>query len=101
MLKTLQIFMEYKVKKDKINEYERVMEEIIDALREYGAINVQWFVAYDQPHLYVEMFQLPTHEDYIKLKAMRKSRDHPIFGKLAELVEGHEEKIHCWAFQEK
>lgn len=101
MPKTLQIFMEYKVKQHKIKDYEQAMEEIIEALPEYGATEIQWFVADDQPHLYVEMFKVPTQSHYVTLKKMRRSRDHHIFGKIAPFVEGGEEKIHCWAFRMK
>lgn len=101
MSQYLQIFMEYKIRPEKIAEYERLMEQVIKNLPEYGAYDIQWFIADDQPHLYVEMFKLPTQSHFMALKKIRQSETHHLFGKIAQMVEGGCEKIHCWAFHQK
>jgi len=60
MTKPLQIFMEYKIKADNIKEYEMAMKDVISSLADYEAENIQWYVAEDQPFLYVEMYEVPT-----------------------------------------
>ncbi|WP_332630958.1 hypothetical protein [Halalkalibacter flavus] len=101
MTKPLQIFMEYKVNKSCISEYEQVMKEIMDVLPDFEATNIQWYVADDQPHLYVEMYEVPTTSHYQILKKLRRSKEHLIFSKMVPLIEGGADKIHCWAFQRK
>ncbi|MDT8860979.1 hypothetical protein N0O92_12120 [Alkalihalobacillus sp. MEB130] len=101
MTKRLQIFMEYKIKKELVKEYEEVMKEIMNVLPDYEATNIQWYVADDQPHLYVEMFEVPTPSHYQVLKQLRQSTEHATFSKMVPFIEGGVEKIHCWAFQRK
>jgi hypothetical protein len=101
MTKPLQIFMEYKVREQDIDTYEEVMKEIIKTLPDYEAENIQWYVADDQPFLYVEMYEVPTASHYQVLKKIRRQADHAVFGKIVPLIEGGAEKIHCWAFQRK
>lgn len=101
MSESVQIFMEYKVKEEKIVEYELAMKEILAALPEFEATDIEWFVASDQPYLYVEMFKMPTLAHYHAFKKLRRDTDHYLFGKLIPFVEGGIEKIHCWAFQRK
>ncbi|MFB4165961.1 hypothetical protein ACE1TI_19715 [Alteribacillus sp. JSM 102045] len=101
MNQKLQIFMEYKIKPEKEQKYNQIMEEIAEALPNYEAENFQWFSAADQQGLYVEMFEVPTLSHYHTLKKWRSSKEHHIFGKLDECVEGGIKKIHCWAFQAK
>ncbi|WP_026690865.1 MFS transporter [Alteribacter aurantiacus] len=101
MSEKLQIFMEYKVKEDMVTEYEQVMKDILPALSEYGAEEVDWYEAADQKHLYVEMFTLPTMSHYHAMKKRRCTNEHPLFSKLDSLVEGGVKKVHCWAFVQK
>ncbi len=101
MSKKLQIFMEYKVKQDSIAEYEKAMKEIIRVLPDYGATNINWFVATEQENLYVEMFEVPTESHYHALKKIRQCSDHFVFSSIDPMINGGCEKIHCWAFQKK
>lgn len=103
MTKRLQIFMEYKVKENQVEAYERAMKEVMETLVDYEAENIQWYVAEDedQPFLYVEMYEVPTASHYQILKKIRRQEDHAVFGKIVPFVEGGAEKIHCWAFQRK
>ncbi|OIJ14009.1 hypothetical protein BKP35_07320 [Anaerobacillus arseniciselenatis] len=96
---SLQIFIEYKVKEARVEKYEEVMKEVLQKLPEYSAEKIEWFVATDQPFLYVEMFRVPNIAHYQALKKMRQSKDHPVFSKLDEFIEGGLEKLNCWAFQ--
>lgn len=98
-ISSLQIFIEYKVKENHVEKYESVMKEIINILPEFSATKIEWFVATDQPFLYVEMFQVPTKAHYQALKKLRKSNEHPVFSKLDPFIEGGLEKLNCWAFQ--
>ncbi len=93
--------MEYKVDQTKIEEYEGAMKEIISTLPDYEAKNIQWYVAEDQPHLYVEMYEVPTTSHYQVLKKLRRSKEHPVFSAIVPYINGGVEKIHCWAFQRK
>lgn len=95
----LQIFIEYKVKETNVADYELLMEEIIAKLPDYGAEKIEWFIAQDQPLLYVEMFKVPTVAYYHALKKYRKSKEHSLFGQLDQYIEGGLEKLNCWAFQ--
>ncbi|WP_227938021.1 hypothetical protein [Alkalihalobacillus deserti] len=101
MTKSLQIFMEYKVKENSVEAYEHVMKEVIETLADYEAEKIQWYVADDQPFLYVEMYEVPTASHYQILKKIRRQADHTVFGKIVPYIEGGAEKIHCWAFQRK
>ncbi|RXJ00397.1 hypothetical protein DS745_12775 [Anaerobacillus alkaliphilus] len=96
---SLQIFIEYKVKEAEIEKYEGLMKEVLKKLTEFSAEKIEWFVATDQPFLYVEMFQVPTLAHYQALKKLRKSTDHTVFGQLDQFIEGGLEKLNCWAFQ--
>jgi hypothetical protein len=95
----LQIFIEYKVIETEVEKYEAVMKEILAKLPEYSAEKIEWFVATDQPFLYVEMFQVPTLAYYQALKKLRKSTEHPVFGQLDHYIEGGLENLNCWAFK--
>lgn len=101
MTKRLQIFMEYKVKENQIDAYERAMKDVIHTLSDYEAENIQWYVAEDQPFLYVEMYEVPTASHYQVLKKIRRQAEHAVFGKIVPFIDGGAEKIHCWAFQRK
>ncbi|MGO4889827.1 hypothetical protein ACJ2A9_18935 [Anaerobacillus sp. MEB173] len=99
MRENLQIFIEYKIKAEAVQAYEQTMRKIIDLLPEFEAKNIQWFVATDQPHLYVEMFEVPTVAHYHALKKLRRSNDHHLFKELDPLIDGGLQKLNCWAFQ--
>ncbi|WP_017728958.1 MFS transporter [Halalkalibacterium ligniniphilum] len=101
MPQPLQIFMEYKIEEQKIDEYEREMERILATLQEFGASNIQWFVAADQPHLYVEMFEVPTASHYHAIKKLRQSEEHRVFGSITPMIKGGAKQIHCWAFEKR
>ncbi|WP_100398037.1 MFS transporter [Bacillus sp. FJAT-44742] len=96
---TLHIFIEYRIKEEHVKEYEALIENIAASLSEYGAEKFQWYAAEDQPNLYVELFKVPTKSHYHTLKKWRKSKEHPLFGKLDPVIDGGLEKLNCWAFQ--
>ncbi len=95
------VFMEYKVKNECVQEYEKLMKEFARALSTYDANHFQWFQAADQEGLYVEMFDVPTLSHYHTLKKWRRSKEHSLFKKLDEHVVGGLEKVNCWAFLRK
>ncbi|MDG5786240.1 hypothetical protein QA612_01970 [Evansella sp. AB-P1] len=97
----LQIFLEYKIKPEFVNEYEKHMNEILVELEQYSATEVDWYEAADQKHLYVEMFKLPTMAHYHAIKEMRQNSNHAVFGRLDQYVDGGIKKVHCWAFVQR
>ncbi|GAE31136.1 hypothetical protein [Alkalihalobacillus hemicellulosilyticus] len=91
MTKPLQIFMEYKIIPQKIKEYEAAMEMVLTTLPNYDVSEIEWFVAEDQPYLYVEMFEVPTVSHYQALKKLRQSTEHPVFSSIVPFIEWREE----------
>ena len=95
------IFMEYKVRPEAVSAYEGFMKEIATSLQSSDAQGFRWYEAFDQPRLYVEMYEVENEEVYKKMKRARQTANHPIYGKLSEFIDGGVEKIHCWAFVSK
>ena len=98
---SIQVFMEYKIEKGKESAYQAWMKEIASELTEMGAENIRWFEALEQPGLYVELFTVPSIETYARIKSLRRSREHPHFGELANWVHKPLEQINCWAFRDR
>ncbi|RSL32550.1 hypothetical protein D7Z54_15470 [Salibacterium salarium] len=101
MSQNVHIFIEYKINPEKEQTYQQLMGDIATAISHYGAEDFQWYQAVDQTSLYVEMFKVPSLSSYHTLKRERGSKNHELFGKLDECVDGGLEKVHCWAFYEK
>ncbi|UCZ54100.1 hypothetical protein LGQ02_04785 [Bacillus shivajii] len=101
MKKPIKVFLEYKIKNEYKKEYEALIPKILKENQSYDAIDVDWFEAVDQNNLYVEMFEIPTMDHYYAVKKDREDKDHPIFGKLDECIDGGLKKLHCWAFIHK
>ncbi|SDY33887.1 hypothetical protein SAMN05421736_101997 [Evansella caseinilytica] len=98
MSQPVQVFMEYKIKEDKVGHYEEAMPAILRKLEEYEASQIHWYGAADQQRLYVEMYTVPTMAHYHEIKNLRREATNPFFGKLAHYIDGGLEKLHCWAF---
>ncbi|SFP56921.1 hypothetical protein [Salibacterium halotolerans] len=101
MQKKVHIFIEYKITAGKEQRYRQVMKEIVEALAAFGASSFQWFEAVDQDRLYVEMFELESLSVYHTVKEARRSKNHPVFNKLDECLEGGLDHLHCWGFESK
>lgn len=101
MSSPIQVFLEYKIKHDKKEEYELYMPKLLQQLADYEADEIDWYEAADQDYLYVEMFKLPTMSHYYAMKESRSKKDHPLFGELDTFIEGGLHKLHCWAFLQK
>ncbi|MCM2676759.1 MFS transporter [Alkalicoccobacillus plakortidis] len=101
MDQSIRVFIEYKISEDAKQLYEKQMSILLDALSQEGAYNIEWFEAYDQPLLYVEMFEATTFSHYQRLKELRQTKNHPIFSELDNYIEGGLAKFHCWAFVKK
>lgn len=101
MTENIHIFIEYKVKEAAVSEYEQYMKKVLQALRDYEASEIEWFVASDQGNLYIEMFKLPTKSHYYALKKLRLDEEHHLFGKLLSFIEGGAKKVNSWAFIKK
>ncbi|MFD2703864.1 hypothetical protein [Salibacterium lacus] len=101
MQKKIHIFIEYKIAAGKEQRYRQLMEETVEALADFGASAFQWFEAVDQNGLYVEMFELESLSVYHTVKEARRSKNHPVFKKLDECLEGGLDNLHCWGFVSK
>ncbi|SFM03157.1 hypothetical protein [Salibacterium qingdaonense] len=101
MQKKIHIFIEYKIAAGKEQRYRQLMEETAQALDALGASSFQWLEAVDQDRLYVEMFELESLSVYHTVKEARRSKNHPVFGKLDECLEGGLDHLHCWGFVSK
>lgn len=99
MIKLITVFMEYKVLPDSLQSYEAAMPSVIQELKAFGASDIQWYRAVDQPALYVECFQVKDKHAYETIKLHRTSHEHPVYSSLHAYVSGGLEKIHCWAFE--
>lgn len=98
MSKDLQIFIEYNVKSSFHNEYEKLMENVITLLSEFGAENIEWYS--DSKMRYIEIFRVPTEAHFYALKRLRASKHHNVFRNFDELVEGGRDTINYWALKD-
>ncbi|EZH64994.1 hypothetical protein DH09_21070 [Bacillaceae bacterium JMAK1] len=100
-MNTMQIFMEYKVHDDYVVDYERLMLHIKEEMQHLKVRNYRAYKAYDQPNLFVEMFEVANHHEYEFVKNSRRDENHPVFGKLAPLLTKPLANMNCWAFIEQ
>jgi hypothetical protein len=98
MTKKIQVFAEYKIKDNDILSYEKAMERVIARLKVDGASAIQWYKSVDQNHLYVEMYEVDSIEDYTNIKTLRKSSVEDVYKDIHPFIEGDAEKLHMWAF---
>lgn len=96
-----QVFIEYKIKEDCIQVYESRMLEVKRALDFIGIEDFKWFIASDQPNLYVEMFTVQSFLEYEKIKKWRQEEQDEVFGSILKMIIGGKEKFHCWCFERK
>lgn len=100
-MENIQVFVEYKVIKEKKEEYFRKIEDLALVLEKIGAKDFKVFEGVDQDHLFVEMFQVPAMSSYQKLKRKRceeEAEPGVFWQSINDCVEGGKEKIHMWAF---
>ena len=97
MSREIQIFIEYNIKSSVHYEYEKLMQNVIPMLSEFGAEKIEWYLASKQR--YIEIFRVPTEAHFYALKKLRTSKHHTIFKNFDELVEGGSETIKYWALR--
>ncbi|GAK10321.1 hypothetical protein [Geomicrobium sp. JCM 19038] len=97
----MQIFMEYKVHDDYVVDYERLMPHIKEAMKQFEVWNYRTYKAFDQPNLFVEMFEVTNQQEYEYVKTSRRNENDPVFGKLAPLMTKPLANMNCWAFIEQ
>lgn len=100
-MENIQVFVEYKVIEEKKDEYLRKIRDLELVMNKIGAKDFQVFEGADQPHLFVEMFQVAKMESYYKLKRKRcqeEAEEGVFWQAINNCVEGGKEKIHMWAF---
>ncbi|WP_100371817.1 MFS transporter [Bacillus sp. FJAT-45037] len=101
MTSAIDVFIEYRIHEKFVNQYEETMLKLEQALTQVGAYNFKWYIARDQPHLYVEMFKVSEYSQYELIKKMRQDQTAPINEDLHEYIDGGAEKVNCWAFLER
>lgn len=89
------IFMEYRIKPEKREQYLEYMEQMPEDIERMGAHEYRFYEGVDQPNLFVETFEVHSKDNYIACKEKRTSDE-----RLASYVLGGAEKIHLWAFEQ-
>jgi hypothetical protein len=90
----LTIFIEYKVIEEKRDSYLQQLRLMPERLEVFGARGYRCYEGADQPHLFVETFEVETEEQYHHIKAWRlDDRD------FCDCVLGGAAKVHVWAFR--
>lgn len=90
----LLVFIEYKVKEEMRERFLAQMSRIRQRIAEMGGENFRFYEGLDQPHLFVESFEVSSVEQYQAIKEWRR-QDEPF----ANCIVGGREKINVWAFQ--
>lgn len=92
----IKVFMEYKIKPERIEQYRAAMKRVGEWMEKQNAMNYKHYEAVDQTALFVEMFDVRSVEEYERLKRAR--REERTF--FEDCVVGGKERIHMWAFKE-
>ncbi|WP_139492289.1 MFS transporter [Brevibacillus dissolubilis] len=87
------VFSEYKINEEMRKRFLTYMQTMEGKIAERGGKEYRFLEGMDQPNLFVEMFQVDSHEQYQAIKAWRQEDD-----ELAGAVAGGKAKIHIWAF---
>ncbi len=87
------VFIEYKLQEAQRSAFLRELSAIQQRVAEYGGQNYRCFEGMDQPHLFVEMFEVPTAAAYEAIKRWRTEDE-----ALGRFVVGGAAKTHVWAF---
>jgi hypothetical protein len=90
----LTVFIEYKVDGQKRNRFLERLASMPDELEARGARQYRFLEGWDQPNLFVEMFEVDTVQQYQSIKAWRLN-DEDFCG----CVIGGAAKVHVWAFR--
>lgn len=90
----VKVFVEYKIKPDKREQYLHSVKEIQRRMEQGGASHFSLYEGSDQPDLFVEMFDVPSIEIYYLLKEERSMQ--PV---IDDCIAGGAAKIHIWAFE--
>ncbi|MBO8173377.1 MAG: MFS transporter [Bacillaceae bacterium] len=91
----IRVFVEYKIKQEKRQEYLGLIAQMKRELAKQGARHFELYEGTDQPDLFVEMFDVDTEAAYRQIKQSREA--HPV---LDHCVEGGKNKINIWAFRQ-
>ncbi|WP_019123833.1 hypothetical protein [Brevibacillus massiliensis] len=90
----LTIFIEYKIVDGKREEAIGGIAELERQTQSRGGMNYRCFEGFDQPGLFVEMFEVADESVYYDIKRWRTEG-----GPLDHCIAGGSAKIHVWAFQ--
>lgn len=93
----LQIFIEYKIKSDFVEQYEAFMQNLIVTLPEFGVNKIEWYSSSENDFHYIEMYEVPSESYYFALKRLRDNI-HPnsMFSSFKTFLTGH---THYWVFK--
>ncbi|MBP1157198.1 MULTISPECIES: hypothetical protein [unclassified Paenibacillus] len=91
----IKVFIEYKIRNEKMTDYKKMIPKIqeIYSEKQYSA-----YEGVDQPGLIVEEFFVSNMEEYSETKNNRLTGSDPIWIDLADCIEGGAKKMHIWAF---
>jgi len=91
----LMMFMEYKLDSSKRSAALELLAGMADRLAALGASQYRCMEGIDQPGLFVEVFAVPTAEQYEQIKAWRLAD-----AAFCACVDGGAAKLHAWAFHD-
>jgi hypothetical protein len=98
-MNTLQMYIQYEIKESSIEQYQHLMKNILENLKSYDALEIQWLPSSGSQTAYIEIITLPTEAHYHALKKLRKSRQHLLFGMLDDCISGGLNKMDCFALK--
>jgi hypothetical protein len=96
---SLQMYIQYEIKETSIELYQQLMKDILETLKAYDAIDIQWMPSSGSQTTFVEVITLPTESHYFALKKLRKSRRHLLFGMLDDCISGGLNEMDCFALK--
>ena len=90
----VKIFAEYRILPDKRADYLHFMGKITNKYR-----NLEVLEGTDQTHLFVEIWQEMSVEEYLSMKKERLESKGTLWDEMNGFVVGGKEKVHIWSFQ--
>ncbi|RIW32323.1 hypothetical protein D3H55_13720 [Bacillus salacetis] len=97
---SFQMYIQYEIKEPFIEQYQQLMKDILQSLKSYEAMDVQWMSPPGSTTVFLEVITLPTESHYHALKKLRKSRKHLVFGTLDACISGGLDKMDCFGLKQ-
>ncbi|WP_163100642.1 hypothetical protein [Peribacillus alkalitolerans] len=90
MNKQIRIYVEYKIEESAIPQYHMLIDQIVNTLERFDAKSIECCKTEDR---YMEIFTVPTESHFHAIKKIHKNKNHSIFGKLHQIVNGGADRI--------